>query len=567
MKKIYPFLVTILLFALSIHSVVAQISPVYVGPRGSIHDDPTEGIYVSPDGNDASATGSITLPYKSINAALGKAGAGGTVILRGGIYREGAAVRIRNSNITIKSRKGEWAIIELPIKNPDCGESSTFTFDPEVSHCKLQSVEVIGGFYAVCLNSKWAWHGPDDEVAASDILIEDCKLHDSKYEVVKVKPNCNNVTIRYNEIYNSGRAELGTDNWLNGDAHGEAIDNVNGHNMKVQNNYMHDLNIGLYAKGGATDLLIENNLIENVLGAGIQLGFDTNLEWFDSSANPDYYENIRGVVCNNLIINAGWEGIGLYASKDAKVYNNTVVNAVNGRGQYHSALYFGVVPQDGQIGYGHPANLHSEIHHNIVCQSATSNKPMIEIRYSLDCGGMSAYSGMPAMHDNCYYITGKSAKFNDQRPGSKLDNAGFIAWKSHISGDNGSIEADPAFNANYMPTNTQCTGMGISYPLILNPKVGIPMIHDNENIQVYPNPTKGELRIEIAGQARNDVQSVEIFDIYGRKVYDKFPSNVLEGWQPQADGVVIYLTVLPAGIYFLKITTEQGGVTKKVVKQ
>jgi len=98
-----------------------------------------------------------------------------------------------------------------------------------------------------------------------------------------------------------------------------------------------------------------------------------------------------------------------------------------------------------------------------------------------------------------------------------------------------------------------------------NEEVGIEAI-TNYELRIYPNPTDGELRIEIAGQARNDVQSVEIFDVYGRNVGGKFPSNVLEGWQPQADGVVIDLTVLQSGIYFVKITTEQGEVVKKVVK-
>ena len=62
------------------------------------------------------------------------------------------------------------------------------------------------------------------------------------------------------------------------------------------------------------------------------------------------------------------------------------------------------------------------------------------------------------------------------------------------------------------------------------------------------------------------MENVEIFDIYGRKVATKFPSNSLEGWQPQADGVVVNISHFPAGIYFVRIQTEKGTVTKKVVK-
>ncbi|MCL1951474.1 MAG: hypothetical protein FWF60_01460, partial [Oscillospiraceae bacterium] len=35
-----------------------------VGPRANTHDDPVGGIYVSPTGNDATATGSIDKPYR-----------------------------------------------------------------------------------------------------------------------------------------------------------------------------------------------------------------------------------------------------------------------------------------------------------------------------------------------------------------------------------------------------------------------------------------------------------------------------------------------------------------------
>ena len=89
---------------------------------------------------------------------------------------------------------------------------------------------------------------------------------------------------------------------------------------------------------------------------------------------------------------------------------------------------------------------------------------------------------------------------------------------------------------------------------------------------VYPNPTSGQLRIEIAGQARNDVQSIEVFDIYGRKVGEKFPSVIPnavrnpEQYGQQADGVVINISHLQPGIYFIKISTENGSVTKKIIK-
>jgi len=153
-------------------------------------DNPAGSLYVSPDGNDSTATGSADAPYKSINAALAVAEPGDTIILRGGTYREGENVRVRTPNITIKSAEGEWAVIDLTTFNPGCDEDSGVYFDVDSSGGRLQGLEVKGGFYAVCMETKWDWGDPADRAGASDIVIENCILHDSRYDVVKVKPNC-----------------------------------------------------------------------------------------------------------------------------------------------------------------------------------------------------------------------------------------------------------------------------------------------------------------------------------------------------------------------------------------
>jgi len=88
--------------------------------------------------------------------------------------------------------------------------------------------------------------------------------------------------------------------------------------------------------------------------------------------------------------------------------------------------------------------------------------------------------------------------------------------------------------------------------------VGIESITNDElQITVYPNPTTGKFNVQ---SSMFKVQSVEIFDVFGRKIYDdnnSYGLTVLRSYD---------LTVFPAGIYFLKITTENGIVTKKVIK-
>ena len=474
MKKKLSILLFCLIACCNGQYIFAQTFRERVGPRFNTSDDPANGIYVSPEGNDA-ANGSINAPYKSINTALAAAQPGSTIILRSGIYHEGRSVRIRKSNITIKSAKNEWAIIDLTTFNPGNEEDSGVMFNAEdeitrgvVTGCKLQYVEVKGGFYAVCFDSKWDW-GQTERNGASDIIIEECILHHSRNDVIKIKPGCDNITIRQNEIHNSGQAYVGHPDTPSGQNNSEGIDNVNGDNMVVLNNYIHDIcSNGIYAKGGATDALIKNNIIERTHGAGIAVGFDTSPEYFDLTVNPQYYENIRGVVCNNLIMDTGWEGIGLYASKDAKVYNNTLINVANLGLFDRSAIYFGIVTQDYEPHNGRPANVNPNIHHNLIYQPYVITLPMINIRFhdNDELGKLSGLEGKPTMNNNCYYLAGKIATFSDHRPGSILDNENLAAWKAHIEGDEGSIEVMPSFNGDYMPSNAQCAGIGIQYDLI-----------------------------------------------------------------------------------------------------
>ncbi|MCL2596731.1 MAG: leucine-rich repeat protein [Paludibacter sp.] len=73
-----------------------------------------------------------------------------------------------------------------------------------------------------------------------------------------------------------------------------------------------------------------------------------------------------------------------------------------------------------------------------------------------------------------------------------------------------------------------------------------------ENIKIYPNPAKDELKIE-SGDLK--INSVEITDLTGRSVM------VVGG------GTAINVSALPTGIYLVKINTDRGVVTKKVVKE
>ena len=75
---------------------------------------PAGALFVSPTGSDANA-GTQAAPFKTVNFAITKVKSGGTLVVRGGVYREGAAgystggtkYVIQPTNITIQAYPGE----------------------------------------------------------------------------------------------------------------------------------------------------------------------------------------------------------------------------------------------------------------------------------------------------------------------------------------------------------------------------------------------------------------------------------------------------------------------------
>ncbi len=83
--------------------------------------------------------------------------------------------------------------------------------------------------------------------------------------------------------------------------------------------------------------------------------------------------------------------------------------------------------------------------------------------------------------------------------------------------------------------------------------VGISEIDtEDATVKIYPNPTTGLLNIE---SEKLPIKSIVLFDIYGRKVFHSPFSTFLN------------ISHLPAGIYIVKIATEKGEITRKIVKQ
>ena len=77
-----------------------------------------------------------------------------------------------------------------------------------------------------------------------------------------------------------------------------------------------------------------------------------------------------------------------------------------------------------------------------------------------------------------------------------------------------------------------------------------------QNIKIFPNPTTGIVNIHSPNAY---IKNIEVFDVRGRRFYETI--------YDEKNSHTAHLDLLETGIYFLKISTEIGQVTKKFIKE
>lgn len=417
--------------------------------------------FLSPTGSDSTGNGSIGNPYRTLGHVLdqeaGIVQAGDTLTLRGtpgnNTYNE-TEVRLRLP-LTLRSHPGEWAVINCPIGPPD---GVCVQIDPTASGSLLSRLEIVGGtYYGIFFQTDWESVNNRQGHGASNVVVEDCKVHDSGRDAIKITPKSNDIVIRRCEIYNTGKIyPPGTPQE---DKNAEGIDNVNGSRMRVEDSHIHDIaSNGLYFKGGAADVLVQRNRIERTGGGGIMVGFDTSPEYFDTAINPRYYESIRGIVRNNVVRETGLAGIGLYAAQDALIANNTLVHTATAG---HAALYFGVTLQDYDPVAGRPPSVNPVLRNNLVVQDGGD---CLRVRWAneIDAAGLYGLEGSPGSDYNWFYNERGACLFADNRPGSPLGDGGTLSqWQSHAASDTHSHSGSIAVSLDgHLLANSPAIGQG-----------------------------------------------------------------------------------------------------------
>ena len=153
---------------------------------------------------------------------------------------------------------------------------------------------------------------------------------------------------------------------------------------------------------------------------------------------------------------------------------------------------------------------------------------------------------------------------------SPIESSGDFSYNVYWGPEEGSVdqlelgyEALPATQANYNTTenlryNVTAIWDGreteLSNTIYLGPSVGIeePSTTD-QTIKVYPNPVKDRLTLHGEG-----IQQVSLFTITGVCVFESTAMH---------DAFEVDMSLLPQGMYILRVLTKDGTEARKVVKE
>jgi hypothetical protein len=265
--------------------------------------------YVSPTGSDTPAGGTATAPWKTLQYAAGRVGAGDRVTVRAGTY----------AGFNLTTSGNSTAPIEF-LAEPGVLVNSGSTARPQHGiNLENASWVIIDGFEVSGLGQAGVRSvGVDGSTFATNVTIRNVKSHDNGYWGI-LTGFVNDLLIENNITYGSVNE------------HGIYVSN-SGDRPTIRNNLSYNNRAnGIHMNGDASlggDGIITgayvsgNTIYNNGIGGG-------------SGINMDGVQNSR--IENNLLYNNHASGISLYSidggggSSSNIVANNTVLEANNGR--------------------------------------------------------------------------------------------------------------------------------------------------------------------------------------------------------------------------------------------
>ncbi len=255
--------------------------------------------YVDPDGDDSNP-GTIDQPWATVKHAYSTVTPGDTVYFREGTYvlndvlQDGPHGTTEAERTLFASYEGESVVWdENELSNP---------LHLNCDYVTIEGIEITNGSaYGI-------------ELAGSEIIIRNCKIHDHGDDIIKVLSSSPHCVIEACELYGSAGGKC-------------VIDAVGSQGLTIRHNYIHDSDSiqAVMIRGGATDAVVCNNLIVNATmtdeySAAISLGGATAPEYMQGP-----WECMDSIAYNNVIVNTSGQGLIFWDANNCAAFNNTLL--------------------------------------------------------------------------------------------------------------------------------------------------------------------------------------------------------------------------------------------------
>ncbi|MHB1950602.1 MAG: right-handed parallel beta-helix repeat-containing protein [Acidiferrobacteraceae bacterium] len=366
-------------------------------------------LYLSPAGSDHHA-GTRTAPWHTLAYAVRHARPGDHLWLEAGTYAGGVVIDRPGAPhhwITLSAYHGAKVRIDGRGHEDDLYFYRN-GFGP--LYWRVKGLDLFGGReYVVKIDV------PDVQIIGND-------LHGSHDDIVKLVHTAANVIIEHNRIHNNAAPD---------GANAQGVDIVGASNVLVAYNRVYDIpSIGMYAKGNASHVVFEHNVLDHIYSRGIMLGQSTGLKFLIPGRT---YESYDSVIRDNVIAHTGGACLATASSWKPRIYDNFCKDVAT----RNTAGIF--VSNESELGQ---AGTDVDIHNNVVIVGGT--RPAVEVAPRAMTDNRTLH-----INDNLYWSTrgAKGVRFSwvhglgEHKP--SIYFVPFSRWQRITGLDRGSTVAPP----------------------------------------------------------------------------------------------------------------------------